>query len=258
MTKSLKVRRIHVYLSSVLLMFGFIVAYSVQVTDRTNHEVGDRADSEWKQKVRLNEKIIHEKETNEMLQERLQKLRTEVNAKEKEMSERQAISQQVVHELEMLRMQAGLTPVFGQGVTVTLEDSKTARDFQNVADGIVHDQNLRDVVNELFAAGAEGIAINDQRLVSGSSVRCVGPTIIVNDIKLAPPFVIRAIGEKETLVAALKMPGGIIDGLKQRTISVTISESNRIELPAYVGENNDKKTISLREESNGGEGQNEK
>lgn len=239
-------------------MFGFIAAYSVQVTDQRSHDVGDRADSEWKQKVRLNEKIIYEKETNEMLQERLQKLRTEVTMKEKEISERQAVSQQVLHELEMLRMQAGLTPVVGPGVTVTLEDSKTARDFKNIADGIVHDQNLRDVVNELFAAGAEGIAVNDQRLVGGSSVRCVGPTIIVNDIKLAPPFVIRAIGDKETLVSALKMPGGVIDGLKQRTIGITINGSNRIELPAYVGENDKSKAISLREESNGEGMRNEK
>ena len=233
---NLKIRRIHVYLALVFLVFGFIVAYSVQLTMEGASNVPASSDSEWEKKVKLNEKLIQEKETNEELEKRLQKLRLEVNQKEKELSERQAVSRQVLNELEQMRMKAGLIPVVGSGVTVTLEDSKSARSFNNVADGIVHDQNIRDVVNELFAAGAEGIAINDQRLVGGSSVRCVGPTVIVNDTKLAPPFVIKAIGDKETLLSALKLPGGVIDMLKQRTIEITINSSDKIELPAYVGE----------------------
>jgi uncharacterized protein YlxW (UPF0749 family) len=236
MKNGLKVRKIHVYLTLVLLVFGFIVAYSVQLTMEGASSLPASTDNDWEKKVRLNEKLIREKETNEGLEQRLQKLRLEVNKKEKELSERQAVSKQVLNELEQMRMRAGLIPVVGPGVTVTLEDSKSARSFTNVADGIVHDQNIRDVVNELFAAGAEGVSINDQRLVASSSVRCVGPTIIVNDTKLAPPFVIKAIGDKETLVSALKLPGGVIDILKKRTLEISISDSDKIELPAYVGE----------------------
>ncbi|WP_146808035.1 MULTISPECIES: DUF881 domain-containing protein [Aneurinibacillus] len=237
MKNSLRVRKIHVYLTLVFLVSGFIVAYSVQLTMRGTSNLQTAIDeSEWEKKVRLNEKLISEKETNEELEKRLVKLRLEVNEKEKELSERQAISKQVLGELEELRMKAGLMPVTGPGVTVTLNDSKSAAAFDNVADGIVHDQNIRDVVNELFAAGAEGVAVNDQRLVSGSSVRCVGPTVIVNDTKLAPPFVIEAIGDKDTLVSAMKLPGGVIDMLKQRTLEISITGSDKIELPAYVGE----------------------
>jgi uncharacterized protein YlxW (UPF0749 family) len=241
MKNSLKVRKIHVYLTLVFLVFGFIAAYSVQLTtERAVNLPFSSSDSEWDKKVRLNEKLIQEKETNEGLEQQLQKLRLEVNKKEKELSGRQAVSKQVLSELEQLRMKAGLIPVTGPGVIVTLQDSKSARNFENVADGIVHDQNIRDVVNELFAAGAEGIAVNDQRLVGGSSVRCVGPTIIVNDTKLAPPFVIQAIGDKDTLLSALKLPGGIIDALKQRTLEISITGSDKIELPAYVGETESK------------------
>lgn len=247
MKNNLKVRKIHVYLTLVLLVFGFIVAYSMQLTMEGAGNIPSAIDdSEWEKKVKLNDKLIDEKETNEKLEKQLAKLRVEVNKKEKELSERQAVSKQVIGELEELRMKAGLIPVVGTGVTVTLEDSKTARSFDDVAEGIVHDQNIRDVVNELFASGAEGVSVNGQRLVGGSSVRCVGPTVIVNDTKLAPPFVIQAIGDKETLLSALRLPGGVIDILKQRTLEISIKGSDQIELPAYVGETQTKVGSSLQ------------
>lgn len=237
MKNSLRVRKIHVYLTLVLLVFGFIVAYSVQLTmSGASNLPSSTNDNEWEKKVRLNEKLINEKETNENLEKRLAKLRMEVTAKEKELSERQTVSKQMLSRLEELRMRAGLIPVTGPGVAVTLDDSKSAHTFDNVAEGIVHDQNIRDVVNELFSAGAEGISVNGQRLIGGSSIRCVGPTVIVNDTKLAPPFVIEAIGDKDTLVSALRMPGGVIDILKQRTLEISINSSDKIELPAHVGE----------------------
>ncbi|MBN6185934.1 DUF881 domain-containing protein [Aneurinibacillus sp. BA2021] len=247
MKNNLKVRKIHVYLTLVLLVFGFIVAYSMRLTmEGASNLPSTIDDSEWEKKVKLNDKLISEKETNEKLEKQLAKLRMEVNKKEKELSERQAVSKQVIGELEELRMKAGLIPVVGPGITVTLEDSKTARTFDDVAEGIVHDQNIRDVVNELFASGAEGVAVNGQRLVGGSSVRCVGPTVIVNDTKLAPPFVIQAIGDKDTLLSALRLPGGVIDILKQRTLEISIKGSDQIELPAYVGETQTKVGSGVR------------
>ncbi|WP_027414498.1 DUF881 domain-containing protein [Aneurinibacillus terranovensis] len=239
MTTKLKVRRIHVYFTLVLLVFGFIVAYSFQFTRNELKDSSVSVDNEWDKKVALNERIIHEKEKNAELADRLEKIREQVNKKEKDLSARQLVSQQTVRQLDTLRMRAGLVPVIGPGVTVTLADSKNARTMTDVANGIVHDKNIRDVVNELFAAGAEGVSVNDQRLVTNSTVRCVGPTIIVNDTKLAPPFVVRAIGNKDTLMTALEMPGGVIDVLKQRTVDVQVVKSDKIELPGFIGETKD-------------------
>ena len=65
------------------------------------------------------------------------------------------------------------------------------------------------MVNELKAAGAEAVSVNDQRLVAVSPVRCAGPTIFVNNTPQTPPYVIRAIGEPNTLETALNISGGI-------------------------------------------------
>ena len=59
---------------------------------------------------------------------------------------------------------------------------------------IIHDEDLLRVLNELCAAGAEAISINDQRIVATTEVRCAGPTVSVNNVRSAPPYVIKAIG----------------------------------------------------------------
>jgi uncharacterized protein YlxW (UPF0749 family) len=169
------------------------------------------------------------------LEERLQKVRAQVDAKEKELSQSDNVDSGVINELDMMRMQAGLIPVTGPGVIVKLDDSKTLR---NNFDGIVHDRYIRDVVNELCAAGAEGISINDERLISSSTVRCVGPTVTVNDVKIAAPFIIKAIGNENTLYSALLMPGGVVELLRKQDINITVSKEQQVDLPGFISNKN--------------------
>jgi uncharacterized protein YlxW (UPF0749 family) len=95
-----------------------------------------------------------------------------------------------------LKALAGLTAVRGAGIRITLDDSQS----RSVPVGtdpnllIVHDYDLRDVVALLWSNGAEAIAINGQRLVNSTSIYCVGSTILVNDTRLSPPYVVDAVG----------------------------------------------------------------
>ena len=110
---------------------------------------------------------------------------------------------------------AGTLPVRGPGVIVILKDSPKVNSSlvsqERLSDYIVHDRDVREVVNELFAAGAEAVSVNGQRLVGNSSIRCVGPVVRVNSTPIAVPFVIKAIGDPDALESALKMPGGPAD-----------------------------------------------
>lgn len=98
---------------------------------------------------------------------------------------------------------------------------------------MVHDEDLLKIVNELRAGGAEAISINDQRIIAISEIRCVGPTININSTRYAPPYVIKAIGNPETLQAALNLKGGIVDTLKFYGIKIDIQTSNNIVVPKY-------------------------
>lgn len=139
--------------------------------------------------------------------------------------------------LETARIEAGVSKVVGKGVEVTLNDSNVVlQPEENPNLYVLHDEDVLKVLNELKAAGAEAISINEQRLLATSEVRCVGPTILVNKTKrLAPPFVIYAIGDPVTMENALKMRGGVIESLKVWGIQVNVKKQERVVVQAYSG-----------------------
>ena len=142
-------------------------------------------------------------------------------------------------ELSNARFLAGLTPVQGPGVVVTLTDSRNkmpAMPQKLSSPNIIHDSDINPVVNELKAAGAEAVAVNDQRIVATSSVRCIGPNIFVNGISLTPPFVIKAIGKPKALAASVNLPGGVAAQLKMSDPAMfSVREDMELTLPAYSG-----------------------
>jgi len=140
-------------------------------------------------------------------------------------------------ELDNVRLHAGVVALTGPGVEVTLNDSnQQLKQGQNPNLYVLHDEDISNVLNELKASGAEALAINGNRLIATSEVRCTGPTILVNkNIRLAPPFKITAIGDPETLESGLMMPGGVVDLLKSWGIQVAIKKMDKVMVPAYKG-----------------------
>jgi uncharacterized protein YlxW (UPF0749 family) len=134
---------------------------------------------------------------------------------------------------------AGLTGATGPGVIVTLNDS--AKRFPDAPlavtmTGIIHDTDILQVVNELRAAGAEAVTVNDQRLVATSPIRCAGPTIFVNGTPQTPPYLVRAIGDPAILDKALRLPQGIYDTLHGLDPGmIKIQKAQTLMLPAYNG-----------------------
>ena len=90
-------------------------------------------------------------------------------------------------------------------------------------------------INELRAAGAEAIAINGERIVAMSEIRCAGPTLSVNNNRSAPPYEIKAIGNPNNLESALKLRGGVLENFKFWGIQADLSQSDDIVIPAFKG-----------------------
>jgi uncharacterized protein YlxW (UPF0749 family) len=133
-------------------------------------------------------------------------------------------------EIEKHMVVAGLTKLIGPGVEVTLE---------NVPGGdyifAIRDEDLLRVVNELRAAEAEAIAINDQRLVASSEIRQAGPFINVNLERISPPYRIQAIGNPDKLRRELERPGGLVDTSRYLGVEVRIEVKEELVLPGYKG-----------------------
>jgi uncharacterized protein YlxW (UPF0749 family) len=119
-----------------------------------------------------------------------------------------------------------LAPMVGPGITVEIDDSDAHQGT------VLHDQDLLVLVNELWAADAEGVAINGQRLSTASPIRCTGPTVRVNDVALGTPFRIGAVGDPDALRSALRLPNGIVAELETVGIAVKVERSDRVELPS--------------------------
>lgn len=139
-------------------------------------------------------------------------------------------------EMENIRMAAGLAAIEGPGVILTIDDSKRpSKPGENPNLYIIHDDDILKVINELLAAGAEAISINEQRLIATSEIRCAGPTLSVNNVRYSPPYEIRAIGDPKNLENALKMRGGVIETLQFWGIQIAIKKHEKIFIPAYKG-----------------------
>lgn len=142
-------------------------------------------------------------------------------------------------ELDRQQLLAGLTQVQGPGVLVALDDSNVQ--LPPGADPnayIIHEYDLRDVVNLLWMAGSEAIAINDERLVSNSSIYCLGSTVMVNDTRLSPPYFIRAIGNPKVQQGYLRNPS-YLKQLKEKQrlygLRFDMKSTGTMTLPAYSG-----------------------
>jgi len=127
---------------------------------------------------------------------------------------------------------AGTAAVTGPGLRVVLSDSTS-----DVAgdDGRVQDMDLQVVVNGLWAAGAEAIAVNGQRLTSTSAIRSAGSAVLVDLVPLITPYTVDAIGDAPTMQTDLaSSSAGQHLAMLRGTygIGVDITSQQRLSLPA--------------------------
>lgn len=101
----------------------------------------------------------------------------------------------------------GLTKVKGDGIVITLKDAQGGAQIEDPSNLIIHDGDLREIVNELANAGAEAIEINGERIINSTYILCAGNVILVNGEKISSPCTIKAIGQQEKLYGALERAG---------------------------------------------------
>lgn len=130
----------------------------------------------------------------------------------------------------------GETQVKGEGLRITVNDSKT--DSENFSmQNLVHDSDIINIINDFKNAGAEAICVNGHRITQISYVVCGNAFIILNGIKEPAPFVVEAIGKKETMLSYMQKPENYITYLKGplRNLSIKVEEVDEIFMPTYDG-----------------------
>jgi uncharacterized protein YlxW (UPF0749 family) len=181
------------------------------------------------------------KEQNKTLEADIEKLRKQLYEYEKQATQAgNNVPEEVREDLTRYKIMAGVLPVKGPGISFTVTDSN--KDGQGNKLMITHDSDLRMMVNELFIGGAEAIAINDQRITTTTGIICIGPVVMINGVKVSPPFEFKAIGHTQSMMATFELKGGVFDVLSDpagRALNISKPKiSPSLTLPAYTGDFN--------------------
>lgn len=141
-------------------------------------------------------------------------------------------------QIDEMRGESGLTAQKGEGLVVTLDDGRLAANAprRSIELAIVHSQDITDVLNAAWKAGARGIAVNGERITAATA--CVGATIQINGRLMSPPFVVSVLGPSDLLLRALGDQGELRE-LKRRSdlygLRLSLERAGEVSLPAYTG-----------------------
>jgi uncharacterized protein YlxW (UPF0749 family) len=147
-----------------------------------------------------------------------------------------AVNSELRESMATMRSAAGTGAVQGPGVVVEVDDAENGADSgSSGAVTNVLDIDLQQVVNGLWAAGAEAVSINDQRVTAMTAIRSANDVILVNFRPLEPPYEVRAVGDSRTLGSRfLEGPGGqwLLDASSTAGIQFDIRNADSLTLPA--------------------------
>jgi uncharacterized protein YlxW (UPF0749 family) len=174
--------------------------------------------------------------TNSEYRREIAALRAEIDSLEADAAARSAATQDLRGQVDDLRAHAGLVAMHGPGIEVDMRSG----DAGSAATGtayLVNFEDVQDVVNLLFAEGAEGVAVNGRRITpltafSGSA----GQVVIDQGPPLESPIKVVAVGDRNRMVAALDDPAALAS-IRAREVEfnlhLTFFGSPDLSLPAY-------------------------
>lgn len=191
----------------------------------------------------LREKVVSWREKYEETYQKLQETNGKIAEYKQKTEANQETSELLEKELLQAQMLAGETDVKGEGIVVTLTNNDETIP--------IDESTLIYLVNELRAAGAEAISINDQRIINMSDIVRIDMGeglyyIFVNkEEKIVAPYVVKAIGDPKYLESALTTK--TVGFMDQYSSNATLERQNNIRIPKYSG-NIELKYTNIEEE----------
>ncbi len=187
----------HAGLTVVLLIFGFLLG-----TGFAQEELREREAPERRQQ--LQDVVARRRATIDDLRIEVGSLSDRVRVAQERAGRRSRRVRDLLARVDEAASQAGVAAMRGPGVVVTLMDSaRIPESRQEAADLHIQDDDLQLVVNALWRAGAEAVAVNGHRLVSSSAIRRAGGSILVNYAQVTSPFRVVALGDADDLAGDL-------------------------------------------------------
>ena len=209
------------------MVLGILLAVQFRSTLYQNRQKAAMSLNIEKIKDRLNREKENEKQLKQQIDENLSK-RDEFYKAYLEGKK----DDRLWKEWEQARLKAGLTDVKGPGIILKLDDALARAATEDPRLLIIHDADIRFILNDLKKAGAQAISINGERIAPMSEQVCAGPTIRINRSRYAVPFVIQAVGNPDTLYNAMADSNSVIAMVRDK-IRVDIKKSGEVVIPKF-------------------------
>jgi len=213
----------NIALTLVCIILGIMIAWQYKSINYNQNIASFQS----KRTEELMEQLIELQNTNLDMRARLQELQEENRKYESVRAGDTESFENLKKQLEIARIFAGLVDVKGKGVIVTLDNGE----LTDVEEG-----DILDIINELRAIGAQAISVNEERVVATTEVRQVGnyedgTYIVINGVRMKPPFVIKAISDPEKIERSLTMIGGVVEKLEKFGLKISIKQHDNIIIP---------------------------
>jgi uncharacterized protein YlxW (UPF0749 family) len=178
-----------------------------------------------------------EVENSQKSAEEVEKLRAEISKLQTAVASQTSAGKLLNDSLQEAKAIAGLTEVEGPGVSVTLQDSsKPLPPGVDARNANIHDGDVLQVVNVMWAAGAEAVSVNNHRMGTRSNVTCVGVVVHIDGVPISSPVVIQGIGDPETIAGALNIRDGVLDQIRAYDPNmVELRTFQKARLTAFAG-----------------------
>jgi uncharacterized protein YlxW (UPF0749 family) len=174
--------------------------------------------------------VRKQEDARKLLEAEVDALRHKTQEYEAAVAEGRGLSEAMAKELAQLRLVLGLVPVEGSGVSVTVHEGPAKPG--GILPIVLEGQDLSGLANELWSAGAEAMAINGIRVLAVTGIRQNVTGIVLDGTLLRPPYRLEAIGDPDTLLAALAIRGGFVDGLRAVGLPLAVTRQPRLRLAA--------------------------
>ncbi|WP_431968351.1 DUF881 domain-containing protein [Actinacidiphila sp. bgisy160] len=210
-----RVSRAQLIVALLLFVLGLGLAIQVRSTSDTSALRGARQED----LVRILDELDNRSQRLGDERRRLEEQRTELENSSDQAEEARKQTEQKAGQLGVL---AGTVAVEGPGITLTINDPQSA----------VEADMLLDALQELRAAGAEAIQINDVRVVADTYFIQGPGGVQIDGHKVSAPYRFKVIGNPQDLEPALNIPGGVVQTLEKEQATADVTRSEKIVVDA--------------------------
>ncbi|WP_104532038.1 DUF881 domain-containing protein [Streptomyces natalensis] len=206
-----RLTRAQLIVALLLFILGLGLAIQVRSTSDSSALRGARQED----LVRILDELDNRSQRLTDEQRRLEGQKTEL---ENSSDQAEEARKQTVEKEQQLGVLAGTVAAQGPGITLTIDDASHS----------VEADKLLDTIQELRAAGAEAIQVNNVRVVANTYLSDVSGGVGIDGKRVTQPYRFKVIGKPEDLEPALNIPGGVVQTLEKEQARVSVTRQRKI------------------------------